>query len=307
MGKCQACKHCVVSSPHTASKLFQSLSCILGFHLDSKAFCFLYIKAILATEADHVEKLFVCNESLFWLGESCLNYIILELHSHVSLKKSNKNEKTKKRFALTTIMFSKDAPLNYLCIFPSLSATQSLLDLLSPSHPLLPHTSHLSLLHSERPIRRRASANACVIGAVANQCLTDPLSIFSSALVTGSQINQTNWDLESEYLIFHWRNLRNLVLKIAILSLLNIGGECFSVFCDSKMLYLLCKLYKRLGQMNSQLVSFRKDNVLTWVTVILWLLGHIWYLESSFLAHKAREHEQIMLNLTWSCSPAQDR
>lgn len=66
----------------------------------------------------------------------------------------------------------------------SLSPThsQSLSDLLSFSHPLLPHTSHLSLLHSERPIWesvRSAYVCACVsvTGAVAHQGLTNPLSI----------------------------------------------------------------------------------------------------------------------------------
>lgn len=40
-----------------------------------------------------VEKPLVCNEGLFWLGESCLTYIILELHSYVSLKRRAKKKK----------------------------------------------------------------------------------------------------------------------------------------------------------------------------------------------------------------------
>lgn len=43
-----------------------------------------------------VEKLLVCNEGLFWLGESCLTYIISELHSYVSLKRRAKKQKEKK-------------------------------------------------------------------------------------------------------------------------------------------------------------------------------------------------------------------
>ena len=104
-----------------------------------------------------VEKLLVCNEGLFWLGESCLTYIISELHSYVSLKrraKKQKEKKNKKTAFYHDRSLSKHSPLNYLCISLSLSPThsQSLSDLLSLSHPLLPHTSHLSLLHSERPI-----------------------------------------------------------------------------------------------------------------------------------------------------------
>ncbi len=102
-----------------------------------------------------VEKLFVCNEGLFWSGESCLTYIISELHSYVGLKRrAKKQRKKKKKGFYHDRSLSKHSPLNYLCISLSHSPThsQSLSDLLSFSHPLLPHTSHLSLLHSERPI-----------------------------------------------------------------------------------------------------------------------------------------------------------
>lgn len=61
-------------------------------------------------------------------------------------------------------------PLSYLCISPARS--QSLPDLLSFSHPLLPHISHLLLLYSGRPIRRRVSV-----------CVTNPLRNFTSLLL----------------------------------------------------------------------------------------------------------------------------
>lgn len=64
----------------------------------------------------------------------------------------------------------KPIPLNYLCISPARS--QSLPDLLSFSHPLLPHISHLLLLYSGRPIRRRVSV-----------CVTNPLRNFTSLLL----------------------------------------------------------------------------------------------------------------------------
>lgn len=64
----------------------------------------------------------------------------------------------------------KTIPLSYLCISPARS--QSLPDLLSFSHPLLPHISHLLLLYSGRPIRRRVSV-----------CVTNPLRNFTSLLL----------------------------------------------------------------------------------------------------------------------------
>lgn len=141
-----------------------------------------------------VENLFVYNEGLFWLGESCLTYIIFGVALiHQSEEESQKNKEKKVFYHDRSL--SKHSPLSYLCISlsPSPTHSQSLSDLLSLSHPLLPHTSHLSLLHSERPIWESASRVwlcACVssIGAVAHQCLADPLSIFTRVPLAGSQI-----------------------------------------------------------------------------------------------------------------------
>lgn len=103
--------------------------------------------------------------------ESCLNYIIFWVALIHQTEESQKNKESP-AFTMITCL-PNTAPSNTSA---SLSPThsQSLSDLLSRSHPLLPHTSHLSLLHSERPIWRSESA----IGAVAHQCLTNPLSIF---------------------------------------------------------------------------------------------------------------------------------
>lgn len=92
--------------------------------------------------------LFVYNEGLFWLGESCRTYIILELHSYVSLKRRTK--KLRKNGLYHDHSLSKQPP--QLPLHNSLQLTLNLSDLLSFFHPLLPHTSHFSLLHSERPI-----------------------------------------------------------------------------------------------------------------------------------------------------------
>lgn len=131
--------------------------------------------------------------------------IVPELHNFsVALARQSEEErkkkkphttKQKKRITLTTISgFPNTAPSNYIQV----SLAQSLSDLLSLSHPLLPHTSHLSLLRSERPIRRRLSASALVIGAVANQWLADPLSICGAAFAAGSPINQTKTETRSQ-------------------------------------------------------------------------------------------------------------
>lgn len=97
----------------------------------------------------------ICSVVLVGLDESCPTYIISELHWYFSLKRRGKK---------------KPIPLSYLCISPARS--QSLPDLLSSSHPLLPHISHLLLLYSGRPIRRRVSV-----------CVTNPLRNFTSLLL----------------------------------------------------------------------------------------------------------------------------
>lgn len=108
------------------------------------------------SETDLAGNLFVCNEGLFWLSESCLNYIMFELYSYVSLKTRAKKTNKKIIFLPWSLAFQTQPP--QLPLHLSLSLPNSLSDLLSLSHPLLPHTSHLSLLHSERPIWGSVSA-----------------------------------------------------------------------------------------------------------------------------------------------------
>lgn len=109
------------------------------------------------SETDLAGNLFVCNEGLFWFSESCLNYIMFELYSYVSLKTRAKKTNKKNNIFTVIARFPNTAPSTTSASL-SLSLPNSLSDLLSLSHPLLPHTSHLSLLHSERPIWESVSA-----------------------------------------------------------------------------------------------------------------------------------------------------
>lgn len=116
--------------------------------------CFLYIKAILAAETDPAEKLFVCNEALFWLGESCLHYIMLDLHLYASVERGGKKKerKTMKRKAWTASMacFFKHSPLNYLSIL--LSQQLNLFETFCPDRThssLTHHTCHYSTMRGQ--------------------------------------------------------------------------------------------------------------------------------------------------------------
>lgn len=135
----QNCKHSIWFSFtfHTAVRPLKNGIVVWAFILYSRLF--LYIKAIFATRADLVEKLFVCNEGLFWFGKACLNYIILVLHLHASLKRSNvkKNETKEKNHSLTTISgFPNTAP-----------STVSTSIQLNLSQTFCPHLTHSSLTH----------------------------------------------------------------------------------------------------------------------------------------------------------------
>ena len=99
-----------------------------------------------------VEKLLVCNEGLFWLGESCLTYIISELHSYVSLKRRAKKQKKKKNkkkqkkgFLPWSLAFQTQPP--QLPLHLSISLSNSLSISLRPSVPLSPTPpSHITPL-----------------------------------------------------------------------------------------------------------------------------------------------------------------
>lgn len=87
-----------------------------------------------ASETDTVEKLCVCNEGLFWLAESCLNYIMLELYSYVSLKTRAKKGGEKKNLFTAIACFPNAAP----------STTSASLSL---SQTFCPFLTHSSLTH----------------------------------------------------------------------------------------------------------------------------------------------------------------
>ena len=106
-----------------------------------------------------VEKLLVCNEGLFWLGESCLTYIISELHSYVSLKrraKKQKEKKTKKnpkRLFTMIARFPNTAPSStsaslYLSLQLTLNLSQTFCPSLTHSS-LTHHTSHYSTVRGQ--------------------------------------------------------------------------------------------------------------------------------------------------------------
>lgn len=157
------------------------------------------------SETDLAGNLFVCNEGLFWFSESCLNYIMFELYSYVSLKTRAKKTNKKIIFLPWSLAFQTQPPQLPLHLSLSLSPQLSL----RPSVPFSPtppsHITPLITPQWEANLREcECCACANVIGAAAHQCFTNPLSIFNSALLVGSQINQTNWTLEPEYLIFHW-------------------------------------------------------------------------------------------------------
>lgn len=111
--------------------------CILDFSFTSRLS--LLLKQIL------LKSFFVCNEGLFWLGESCLNYIISVLHLHVSLRRSAKKKtthnKTKEKNHFNyNLWLSKHSPLK---LYPGLSGSISL----RPSVPISPTPpSHITPL-----------------------------------------------------------------------------------------------------------------------------------------------------------------
>lgn len=179
-----------------------------------KHFGFLDISSIDAAETDLVEKLFVCNEGLFWFGESCLTYIIFKLHSCINLRRRAKKQRKKNTFTMLA-HFPNTAPSTTSASLLSLQLTLCLSDLLSLFHPLLPHTSHLSLLHSERPIWGSVRSVRVTVWAPVHEWEELPyisVSLTPVSIDTWLEVRQI-WASSSELHLEEWalyNSLRNL-------------------------------------------------------------------------------------------------
>lgn len=144
--------------------------------------------------------------------------IVPDLHNagvaliHQPEEQSTKQTNNNKKRLLTWSLVSKQPPQIPL----QLSRSRSHSDLLSFPHPLLPHTSPLSLLHCERTIWGSVRS-VCVHLTIrvpvplwerlehdAHQHLTNPLYIVTSLLMAGSKKKKPrNFSLKSEHFLFH--------------------------------------------------------------------------------------------------------
>lgn len=123
-----------------------------GLNSVFKHFGFLDINSIDAAETDLVEKLFVCNEGLFWFGESCLTYIIFKLHSCINLRRRAKKQRKKKTTFTVLAHFPNTAPsttsASLLSLFNSPCVCQTFCPSLTHSS-LTHHTSHYSTVRGQ--------------------------------------------------------------------------------------------------------------------------------------------------------------
>lgn len=94
----------------------------------------------------------------------------------------------------------------YLSLQLTLNLSQTFCPSLTHSS-LTHHTSHYSTVRGQSEGVWGACVCVHLIGVVAHQCLTNPLSIFTVPRV-GSQINWRNCTSKPKNLTFHWRNLR---------------------------------------------------------------------------------------------------
>ncbi len=131
-----------------------------GFNFVFKHICFHIVKKPL-----------VYNEGLFWLSESCLTYIILELHSYISLKRKAKNTKREKKSLLSWSLTFQTRPPQLplqLSIFLSNSLSISFRPsvLLSPTPP-----SHITpLITPQREANLRECAQCVCVCVCLHEC-----------------------------------------------------------------------------------------------------------------------------------------
>lgn len=171
-------------------------------------------------------------KSFLSVKKVCFVWVNRDLHNVVwvspirqSEEKSQRNKEKNKTIKMLwpwSFAFQTQPPQLPLQLYLSLQLTLNLTQTFCPSlthSSLTHHPSHYSTVRGQSEgvwgacvcVFDCLSTCACAsaIGAVAHQCLTNPLYVFTSVLVVGSQISLRNFSLKLEHLIFHWRNLRS--------------------------------------------------------------------------------------------------